>query len=180
MREDMKAQIADAFSRILEKEDIDKITVTRLIEECHVSRQTFYYHFHDIMDVLEWTFKRSTQVLVQKSLESEDRMAALKEFSSFVRMNRRKLKRLVESKRWFQIEGMMVDAVKVYLEKMAQSEMSDLRIGYEDMQVMLMFYACGMVGVLFQNIDEKQVDEERLLRQIERIITGKMFPGKQE
>ena len=33
MREDMKAQIADAFSRILEKEDIDKITVTRLIEE---------------------------------------------------------------------------------------------------------------------------------------------------
>lgn len=82
MREDMKAQIADAFSRILEKEDIDKITVTRLIEECHVSRQTFYYHFHDIMDVLEWTFKRSTQILVQKSLESEDRMAALKEFSS--------------------------------------------------------------------------------------------------
>ena len=90
---------------------LDKITVTRLIEECHVSRQTFYYHFHDIMDVLEWTFKRSTQILVQKSLESEDRMAALKEFSSFVRMNRRKLKRLVESKRWFQIEGMMVDAV---------------------------------------------------------------------
>ena len=45
---------------------------------------------------------------------------------------------------------------------------------------MLMFYACGMVGVLFQNIDEKQVNEERLLRQIERIITGKMFPGKQE
>ena len=25
MREDMKAQIADAFSRILEKEDIDKL-----------------------------------------------------------------------------------------------------------------------------------------------------------
>src|SRR5699024_12555696 len=78
MREYMKSKIADAFSRILEKEDIDKITVTRLIEECHVSRQTFYYHFHDIMDVLEWTFKRSTQILVQKSLESEDRMAALR------------------------------------------------------------------------------------------------------
>lgn len=30
MREDMKTQIADTFSKLLEKEDIDKITVTQL------------------------------------------------------------------------------------------------------------------------------------------------------
>ena len=69
MREDMKKQISDTFIDMLEKEDIDKITVTRLIEKCHISRQTFYYHFHDIMDVLEWTFKRSIQILVQRSME---------------------------------------------------------------------------------------------------------------
>lgn len=45
MREDMKAVIADTFSQMLDKEDIDKITVTKLIAECHISRQTFYYHF---------------------------------------------------------------------------------------------------------------------------------------
>ena len=54
MREDMKLVIADTFSKMLEKEDIDKITVTKLIGECHISRQTFYYHFRDIMDVLDW------------------------------------------------------------------------------------------------------------------------------
>ena len=69
MREDMKAVIADTFSQMLDKEDIDKITVTKLIAECHISRQTFYYHFKDIMDVLEWTFRRATQELVQKSLD---------------------------------------------------------------------------------------------------------------
>lgn len=181
MREDMKTQIADTFSKLLEKEDIDKITVTKLIEECHISRQTFYYHFHDIMDVLEWTFKRSTQLLVQKSLESQERAGALKEFLSFMRMHRKKLKKLVDSKKWFQIEAMMVDAVEIYLKKMAQSEMSELEISYDDMQVMLRFYGCGMVGVLFQYItDDKQGNEERLIRQIERIITGKMFPGKHE
>ena len=102
MREDMKTQIADTFSELLEKEDIDKITVTQLIEKCQISRQTFYYHFHDIMDVLEWTFKRSTQILVQRSLESQDRIGALKEYLSFVRLHHRKLKRLVDSKKWFQ------------------------------------------------------------------------------
>ena len=55
MREDMKAVIADTFSQMLDKEDIDKITVTKLIAECHISRQTFYYHFKDIYDLVEWS-----------------------------------------------------------------------------------------------------------------------------
>ena len=49
MREDMKSLIADTFTQMLDKEDIDKITVTKLIGECHISRQTFYYHFKDIL-----------------------------------------------------------------------------------------------------------------------------------
>ena len=139
MREDMKAQISDTFSRLLKKEDIDKITVTKLIEECGVSRQTFYYHFHDIMDVLEWTFQRAIRELVQKSLEAPDDMEAIQAYVSFVKSNRKKLKRLVDSKKWFQIEGMMVDAVTVYLEKMAQSRITELESSYEDMQIMLRF-----------------------------------------
>ena len=53
MREDMKSMIADTFSQMLEKEDIDKITVTKLIGECHISRQTFYYHFQDIQNNIQ-------------------------------------------------------------------------------------------------------------------------------
>ena len=78
MKEDMKSVIADTFSEMLEKEDIDKITVTRLIAQCHISRQTFYYHFKDIMDVLEWTFRRATQELVEQSLNAKDRLKALR------------------------------------------------------------------------------------------------------
>ena len=73
----MKSVIADTFSEMLEEEDIDKITVTRLIAQCHISRQTFYYHFKDIMDVLEWTFPAATQELVEQSLNAEDRLKAL-------------------------------------------------------------------------------------------------------
>ena len=43
---------------------------------------------------------------------------------------------------------------------------------------MLKFYACGMVGVLMQYMVKPHLDEEKLVIQIEKIITGKMFPGK--
>ena len=89
MREDMKILIAENFTALLEKEDIDKITVKQLIEECHISRQTFYYHFRDIMDVLEWTFRRAATEAAEQSLESENHLDALRIFTSFVVENKK-------------------------------------------------------------------------------------------
>ncbi len=180
MREDMKAVIADTFSQMLDKEDIDKITVTKLIAECHISRQTFYYHFKDIMDVLEWTFRRATQELVQKSLNEEDRLGALTTYVAFVRQNRKKFERLLYSRRWVQIEGMLVEAVTVYLVQIARSKVPELDLSVDDLEVMLRFYACGMVGVLLQYMEKPNLNEEKLVIQMEKIITGKMFPGKHD
>lgn len=180
MKEDMKSVIADTFSEMLEKEDIDKITVTRLIAQCHISRQTFYYHFKDIMDVLEWTFRRATQELVEKSLNAKDRLKALTAYITFVRQNRTKLKKLLYSRRWVQIEGMLVEAVTVYLAELARNRVPDIELSVDDLEVMLTFYACGMVGVLLQYVDKPNLNEEKLVLQMERIITGKMFPGKHD
>lgn len=181
MREDMKSLIADTFSQMLDKEDIDKITVTKLIGECHISRQTFYYHFQDIMDVLDWTFRRGTQELAQESLnilESEGRVAALQVYIAFVRKNRVKFEKLLYSRRWVEIENLLVESVMMYLRELAQGRLEDLVVSYDDMEVMLRFYACGMVGVLMQYAGKKAPNEEKLVRQIERIITGNMFPAK--
>lgn len=178
MREDMKLVIADTFSQMLYKEDIDKITVTKLIAECHISRQTFYYHFKDIMDVLEWTFQRATQELVEKSLSVEDRIKSLTAFVTFVRQNRAKLEKLLDSRRWVQIEGMLVEAATIYLAELARNKVPDIELSVDDLEVMLKFYACGMVGVLLQYVDKPNLNEQKLVIQMEKIITGKMFPGK--
>ena len=179
MREDMKSIIADTFSRMLEKEDIDKITVTKLIGECQISRQTFYYHFRDIMDVLEWTFRRSTQEVARQSLQAKDRIGALTEYVTFVRKHRVKLERLLYSRRWVQIENMLTESVMIYLTEMARGTGKEIAVSVDDLEVMLRFYASGMVGVLLQYVWRPHLDAEKLVTQIEKIITGKMFPGEQ-
>ena len=52
---------------LIQRGNIDKITVKALIEECHISRQTFYYHFQDLMDVIEWTMRQTTRQLSEES-----------------------------------------------------------------------------------------------------------------
>ena len=83
MPADMKNIIGEAFVKMVARKGIDKITVKSLIEECHISRQTFYYHFQDIMDVLEWCVRQETNTLVKESLKAEDLQTALQIFISF-------------------------------------------------------------------------------------------------
>ncbi|MGN1277577.1 MAG: TetR family transcriptional regulator, partial [Floccifex sp.] len=45
--------IMNSFLSLLEKKPYNKITVKDIVEDCQVNRNTFYYHFHDIPDVLE-------------------------------------------------------------------------------------------------------------------------------
>ena len=53
-KETTKRVIAYAFKELLLEKPINKITVSDIAEKCDINRQTFYYHFHDIIELTEW------------------------------------------------------------------------------------------------------------------------------
>lgn len=48
-----EAAIQDAFLKLLSEQPFDKITVTQLVEECQITRRTFYYHYSDLYELLD-------------------------------------------------------------------------------------------------------------------------------
>ena len=48
-----KLAIQDRFMKLLSVMPIDKITVVKVVEACEMNRNTFYYHFKDINDLLD-------------------------------------------------------------------------------------------------------------------------------
>ncbi|MGN0641530.1 MAG: TetR/AcrR family transcriptional regulator C-terminal domain-containing protein [Huintestinicola sp.] len=51
----MKQRLAAELKKKMTEKPFDKITVRELTDGCNVNRQTFYYHFQDIYDLLQWT-----------------------------------------------------------------------------------------------------------------------------
>ncbi|MBQ9797200.1 MAG: TetR/AcrR family transcriptional regulator [Clostridia bacterium] len=45
--------IVETTLRLVERKPLNKITVRDIVEACGITRNTFYYHFHDIYEVLE-------------------------------------------------------------------------------------------------------------------------------
>lgn len=52
-----KRAIAESFKKLLSKRGLKKITVRDIVEDCGVNRQTFYYHFHDVYDLMDGFFR---------------------------------------------------------------------------------------------------------------------------
>lgn len=58
--------LGNALVRLLQQRPLSQITVNDIVEECGVARQTFYYHFQDIYDLLQWIFlQAATEMSVQ-------------------------------------------------------------------------------------------------------------------
>ena len=174
MPANMKGIIADTFLKMVQHKNMDKITVKSLIDECHISRQTFYYHFRDIMDVLEWLVQQMTEQLVKQSLKAEDMRSALQIFISFAVERFPMLQKLMNSQRRSQIEKIMIDAIGTYLEELAKNRQQDIPGNYTDRAVLLRYSACGLVGVLLAYGGKPDLDQDRLAFQLERILSGEL------
>lgn len=177
---DMKALIAQAYKNKIQHEDVDKITVKSLIEECHISRQTFYYHFQDIMDVLEWSVRQQTQLLVEQSLRAPDLRSVLRIFISFTVEQFPMLEKLMRSQRRAQIEQLMVDSMGTYLTQLAEHQGPDVAMNAVDREILLQYSVCGLVGVLMAYGGKKNLNQERLASQLESILSGSMNGWKKQ
>lgn len=49
-----KQMLADALITLSSQKSFSKITVSEIVSYCNINRKTFYYHFTDIYDLLEW------------------------------------------------------------------------------------------------------------------------------
>ncbi|OJF95925.1 dihydroxyacetone kinase transcriptional activator DhaS [Alkalibacterium sp. 20] len=56
-----KKIIANAFKSLMQKESFVKISVSEIMKTADMRRQTFYYHFQDKYELLEWVFKTESK-----------------------------------------------------------------------------------------------------------------------
>lgn len=170
MPAEMKKVIAETFFAMAQKKDIDKITVTALIKECDISRQTFYYHFQDIVDVIEWIIHRETQQLIDSSLKAETPKMALRIFVASLNEKHEMVVRLMQSQKREQVERMVAEGIGIYFREVTRNTISQISMSPSDLDAMIDFYAFGITGLILKYCQQRNMDGEALVDQIFRIM----------
>ena len=54
MAQTTKKALAASLKHLLLQKPLNKITISDIARDCGINRMTFYYHFKDIYDLVEW------------------------------------------------------------------------------------------------------------------------------
>lgn len=180
MAVNMKSMIAEAFMALSKTKDVDKITVTDLVKACHISRQTFYYHFQDILEVLEWSVQQAFQEILAHTTDTDAPEDTLRSFIESSSEADALLKKLLHSQRREQIETILVNAVRFYLQEVLNRQESKPDLPLADAKAMLDFCTYGIVGLLLENCGKKSLDKEKMARQMQRLIFDRIDMQKEK
>jgi AcrR family transcriptional regulator len=64
--------IASAFRLLVSQKSNEKVTVSMIAEQCGISRKTFYYHFSDENELLQWIFRSDLSDCLIECCDKED------------------------------------------------------------------------------------------------------------
>lgn len=64
-----KRAIADGFKGLMAKKPFEKITIADITNACGLNRQTFYYHFQDKYELLNWIFYNDVISILSEDAE---------------------------------------------------------------------------------------------------------------
>lgn len=82
-----KKNMSDTIKELAKEYPFEKITVSLICEKCGMSRKSFYYHFKDKYDLVNWIFETDISEFVSCQ-ESVYQVDSLRCFSQFFYQNR--------------------------------------------------------------------------------------------
>ena len=173
MSGNVKEDIVEAFFLLSKKKDIDKINVKDLVTECGISRQAFYYYFQDILEVSEWSFSQKMMETFKKSKDTKEPIEAIRIFVHTMKENQDILTKLRSSGRRMQMEKLLIEATRDYMEHLVREKLEESRISQKNLDFLLNFYSLALSEFMLLHIED-ELDEEHLSERLLQLLKGEM------
>lgn len=173
MSQTTKRALAGSLKHLLEKTTLDKITVKDITEDCGVNRQTFYYHFQDVYDLLRWLFDQDAERALGDKKTYDTWQEGFLRMLEYARANKaftvnayRSLGReLLETYLYRMTHGLLFDVI--------DESSSGLKVSAEHKAFIADFYKYAFVGLALDWIRADMREEPAVfIARLSRLLEG--------
>ena len=176
MQAEMKDTIARAAKDLVIKKGVKKLTVKDIVGACHITRQTFYYHFEDIPALLRWILEReSKQTIAEaKSLKSgEEKLRYL----FLIAINALPyMKKGMETNYRYELEKMLTQHLTYLFERLCDEEGLYQKCSRIEVNLILRYHCQAIMGLLRNWTDTDTKNLEPIVHTVYRLITEGISP----
>lgn len=168
-----KRAIGYAFKDLLKEKRFNKITITDIANNCAINRQTFYYHFQDIKDLVEWLCIDEVDNILNKNDECEKWEDKFLMIFKVVLKEKEVVENIYHS---VSVEVLRTNLYRlvypiIYSEIVEESKGKNLR--EEDKKFITDFYKYAFVSIVLDWIDKGMIENpEIIVLKVSNLITG--------
>ena len=171
--------LADSLKKLVQKKPLEKITIKELVEDCGVNRQTFYYNFQDIYDLLAWIFKEDHQKLLEPILASDDVLNSLPLILNYLKENKRMILNIYHSLAHPVLEQYLKSEFILFISAVVDSYIENTTISSEDRAFVIKVYTLAAVGIVREWLDNDmdeayELDFEKLIPLVRHSLQSNM------
>lgn len=152
--------IIDSFWMLLEEKSMDKISVKDVVEIAQINRNTFYYHFKDLYELLDTVFYEE---VVKFREESKEDSSFYKEYcraAGVFRRNRSAIIHIYNSKSRNVLNKYMKEATDHFVSRFVKEAAEGTGLSEQGLYYITNFYSYAIVGNTMQWV-EKGMPEYR-------------------
>ena len=168
-----KRALVESLKRLLLKKPLNKITVTDITEDCGISRMTFYYHFQDSLDLVEWTCMEDVNRLVEDKRTKDTWQEGYCRILCSLRENQAFVRNLYHCISRERVEQYLLPMTDGLVKGVVEEESAGMIVSEEDKAFIARVYGYILVGLTLDWVrDEMKEDPSELAERLARVVQG--------
>ena len=168
-----KRALSASLKHLLLQKPLSKITVTDITEDCGISRMTFYYHFKDIYDLVEWTCVEDAKRALEGKKTYDTWQQGFLQIFEAVQENKPFIRNVYHSVSREQVELYLHKLTYDLLIGVVEEQARGMQVRDEDKAFIANFYKYAFVGLMLDWVkNDMKEDPKRIIDRLSLLLSG--------
>ncbi len=168
-----KRALEQSLKNLLLKKPLTKITIGDIAEDCGINRMTFYYHFKDIYDLVEWSCLEDARKALEEKKTYDTWQQGFLQIFEAVRDNKPFIMNVYHCVHREQVEKYLEPLVDSLLMGVIEEESQGITVRQEDKAFIAQVYSYIFIGLMLDWIkDDMRQDPEEIVSRLAKLVKG--------
>lgn len=168
-----KRALEQSLKNLLLKKPLTKITVGDITDDCGINRMTFYYHFKDIYDLVEWSCLEDAKRALDEKKTYDTWQQGLLQIFKAVQENKPFILNVYRCVHREQVEKYLQPLVDQLLLNVINEEATGITVRDEDKKFIAQVYSYMFIGLMLDWIkDDMREDPQQVVENLSKLIKG--------
>ena len=173
MSQTTKRALEASLKNLLLQKPLDKITISDIAEDCGINRMTFYYHFKDIYDLIEWSCEEDAAKALEGKKTYDTWQEGFLQIFEAVKANKPFIMNVYRSVSREQIELYLFKVTYNLLINVLNEKAQDIEVSEEDRNFIANYYKYAFVGLMLDWIKgDMKEDPAVIISRLSMVMHG--------